>query len=132
MYGPYFTDGKSEAQRNSGIQRGSKSTNSEQRARIQTQVYEIQTEVGHIYFYRELAKRMTGIAPFTYLGIWKDCDPTRKSTVFGEYTTTHMEIKSWKGDSGPDFAFLLATCSPIRPTDDSETDSQRSAGKGIS
>lgn len=117
MYGPHFTDGESEAQRNSGTQKGSKSTKSEQRARIQTQVHEIQTKVGHIHFYRELAKRMIGIAPFAYLGIRKDCDSTRKSTVFGECTTTHMEIKSWKGDSGSDFAFLLAMCSPPCPTD---------------
>lgn len=100
-------------------QRGSKSINSAQRARIQTQVHEIQTKVGHIYFYRKLAKRMIGISPFTYLGIWKNCDPTQKSTVFGRWTTTHMEIKIWKGGSGSDFAFLLATCSPPHPTGDS-------------
>lgn len=93
-------------------QRGSKSTDSEQRARIQTQVHEIQTKAGRVYFYRKLAKRMAGIAPFAYLGIRKACDPTRKSTVSGEGTTTHVELRTWKGDSGADFAFLLATCPP--------------------
>lgn len=64
-------------------------------ARIQTQVPQGQTPVGHTVFYSELAQWMTGIALLMCIGIRKDWIQIQKSTVSGEYTTPKWKER-WK------------------------------------